>query len=167
MAVTFHHNKTKPNPPAGQLSAFGGLHRSALSRGQGGDLGGGRHDPSSTGRQRELASGCRSWPAVVCWDGSSRPRDPDCGKWPSAWVCLGQPSWPGSRHAEAGHNRRAISRLEMPRVPRPSRTAVSAHSEPCLCGIAAGILWVFTSRPRRTAFHSHPDRQRWPVRRTG
>ena len=28
------------------------------------------------------------------------------------------------------------------------------------------ILWIFTSRPHRTAFHSHPDCQRSPIKRT-
>src|SRR5271157_5115174 len=44
----------------------------------------------------------------------------EAGRILRAWITW--PTWPGARHAEAGRTRKAVSRLKVPRVARPSRS---------------------------------------------
>ena len=108
-----------------------------------------------------LGSSAENWQARLrklaggrCWVGSSRPRDPGCGKWPSAWACIAWPTWPGAWHAEAGRNRKAVSRLEVLRVPPPSRSRCRHFGSVSLDGRPNPLVFHISAESNCLSFSS-------------
>ena len=151
---------------AGQLSAVGGLHRSPLPRGQGGDFGVVGRDPGASGQQRgRLAS-------AVAEAGRGAVAGPVLRGDASAVMGSGpapgraSPDQPGRLRGALSPDGTAkpfLSSKWFGKSPRRSRCRHFGRTS----RTTRRIFCIVTPRPRRNSFFSHSDSQSQPIKRPG